>query len=147
MKFLQSRIAEWFSRGLNNGPNLMHSCKSTSLCLFKMKIHINVCTDHCCADFFSLPCKTFVFSHEKTPWEGQSWLTQIPQCGQYPRLGPHTSWGSWHEQVACPGTAQANRFCWLLLLGVATAALNSFSYVISTDLGWTCAESPSATTW
>lgn len=109
------------------------------------KTHNNVCTDHCCANFFLSHVKLLCSLMRKRHWrtiladpDSPRWL--MPQAGHSHQLR------FWHEQVACSGRAQANRFCWLLLLVVATAAPRGFSYVISDDLGWTCADSPAAKT-
>lgn len=103
MNFLQSRIAEWFSRGLNNGPNLMHNCESTSLCLFNMKTHINVCTDHCCANFFLSHVKLSCSLMRKHHWEAlladpetPGWV--MPQAGHSHQLRILTWAGACRER-------------------------------------------------
>lgn len=119
MTFLQSRIAEWFSRGLNNGTNLMHSCESTSLCLFKMKTHINVCTDHRCANFFLSHVKPLCSLTKISSLKGD------PGWPRYPKVANTPGWtltpaedlatSRWHTQGRQRQTGFAGCCCcWLL---------------------------------
>ena len=115
-----------------------------------MKNHINVCTDHCCANFFHSHVKTFVFFHEKTSLNVNLGWPKYPKVANTPgrTLTPAKELDTGRRHSS--RKAEANCFCCLLLLVVATAALKGSEVsveVISSDFGWTCAVSPTAKPW
>lgn len=126
--FCRAEFLKWFSRGLNNVTNLMHSCEITCICLFKMKNHTSVCTDHCCANFFHFHVKPLYSFMKKHHWRS---ILADPNTPRWPipQVGPakELDTGRWHS----PGKAEANRFCCRLVLAVATAALKGLEVSVN----------------
>lgn len=151
MKFLQSRIAQWFSRGLNNGPNLMHSCESTSLSLFTMSTHRNVCTDHCCENSFLSHVQLWCSLMRQHPWRAiladpdtPRW--PIPQAGPSHQLRISTRAGGVHWEGrdkpvllaapagCCHSCSERFQLCNLLWFGVNLCSFSKCQDMVALSL-------------